>query len=43
VLALGSATLGPRLSPGVRRLTSFIGFGLVSALAVALAIGAVVR
>jgi threonine/homoserine/homoserine lactone efflux protein len=43
VLALGSASLGPRLSPGVRRLTSFIGFGLVSALAVALAIGVLAR
>jgi len=43
VLALGSATLGPRLSPGVRRLTSFIGFGLVSGLAVALAIGVLAR
>jgi len=43
VLALGSATLGPRLSPGVRRLTSFIGFGLVTAMAVALAVGVLVR
>ena len=43
VLALGSATLGPRLSPGVRRLTSFLGFGLVSGLAVALAIGVLAR
>ena len=43
VLALGSAALGPRLSPGLRRLTSFIGFGVVTGLAVALGIGALAR
>jgi arginine exporter protein ArgO len=40
VLGLGGAYLGPHLGPGLRRGTSMAGYGLVVAMAVALAVSA---